>query len=395
MADGVDPGDPEHVGHDRVGSAAAALGGNAAFLREAHEVPADEEELREAGALDDVELVGELLHDRWRHGVIAPPDAAVAELGEVREGRLAGRHREAGEAVLLEGEVDPAGGRQLPRVRDPCAPGGRRGRIGVGVPGRQSGELGPRLQVVLAARRPELGERLDGAAVADGREHVVELTVLRAGIADVIRDDDRQAQLPGKSGRLSHEPVVAGQKVVEELQGEARPGDTSRGGRPLGTARPPEEPGVALRHCAGTLAVAAQEPPRQLAVATSRKRHEALRVLGEERLRDSWSRLAPGEVGPREEPAEAAIPGVITGEQDEVGAALPCPDAALVLPDRLAVAREAVPDRLRPNRQPVPGHRQGGNRRAGRDRGTPGGVPGSPARGDPGRGHRPAPPPRR
>ncbi len=130
VADRVDPGDPQHVGHDRVGGAAAPLGRDPALLREAHEVPADEEELGEAGPLDDVELVGQLLHDRRRHGVVAPPDAPVAELGEVREGRLAGRHGEAREAVLLEAEVDPAGRRQLARVRDPLAPGGRRGRVG-------------------------------------------------------------------------------------------------------------------------------------------------------------------------------------------------------------------------------------------------------------------------
>ena len=73
--------------------------------------------------------------------------------------------------------------------------------------------------------------------------------------------------------------------------------------------------------------------------------------------------LLPARLARERSRQRLAIPGVITGEQDEVGAALPCPDAALVLPDRLAVAREAVPDRLRPNRQTVPGHRQGGNRR--------------------------------
>ncbi len=47
-------------------------------------------------------------------------------------------------------------------------------------------------------------------------------------------------------------------------------------------------------------------------------------------------------------------------------AALPRPDAAMVFPGRLAVARKAGPDRLGPSRQAVPGHRRriGAGRRA-------------------------------
>jgi hypothetical protein len=137
VADRVDPGDPQNVRDDRICRAPPALGGDPPLAREAHEVPADEEELGEAGPLDDVELVGELLHDRRRHGVIAPPDAAVAELGEVREGRLARRHRETGEAVLLG---IPAGRRQLAAACDPRA---RRPRWHPRRPRRHRGEPAP------------------------------------------------------------------------------------------------------------------------------------------------------------------------------------------------------------------------------------------------------------
>src|SRR3990172_9485808 len=96
VADGVDAGDAEHVGEDRVARAAAPLGRDAPLAGEAHEVPADEEELGQAGALDDVELVGELLDDGGRHGLIALPRSLVAEPLEDAEGRLPPGHGEAG-----------------------------------------------------------------------------------------------------------------------------------------------------------------------------------------------------------------------------------------------------------------------------------------------------------
>ena len=106
MADGIDARDAQHVGDDRIAGAAPTLGRDAALAAEAHEVPADEEELGQAGALDDLQLVGQLLDHGRRQGVVALARALVAEPLEVGEGRLAARHREAREAVALEVEVD-------------------------------------------------------------------------------------------------------------------------------------------------------------------------------------------------------------------------------------------------------------------------------------------------
>ncbi len=122
VADRVHPGDPEHVGHDRIGRAAPALGGDAALAGEAHEVPADQEELGETGSLDHRELMGELAHDRRRERVIAAPGTVPAELRQMAERRLPVRHGKAREAVLLEAEIDRAAGRQLGRVGDPLGP---------------------------------------------------------------------------------------------------------------------------------------------------------------------------------------------------------------------------------------------------------------------------------
>ena len=127
VGDRLDPADPERVRHDRAGRAAPTLGRDPLLLREAHQVPADEEELGEAGSLDDVELVGEPRDDRGGHRVVALPGARPAQLRQVRERRLPVGDREAGEAVLLEAEIDRARRRELDRRRDPRRPGrGRR-----------------------------------------------------------------------------------------------------------------------------------------------------------------------------------------------------------------------------------------------------------------------------
>ena len=146
--------------------------------------------------------------------------------------------------------------------------------------------------------------------------------------------------------------------MVGQLEDEARAGDPA-GGRPGRAVARVEEPGVPFRDGAGALAIAGQQPPGQLAVPAPGERHEALRVIGEERLGDPWRRLRAGEVRPRDEATEAPVPDVSPREQDEVRPALPRPDAPMVLPDRLAMAGEAGPRRLRSGREPAPRDRLG------------------------------------
>ena len=174
--DRLDPADPEHVRHDRVGRAAPTLGRDALLLREPHQVPADQEELGEAGPLDDVQLVGEPRDDRRRQRVVALPGAGPAQLREVRERRLARRHREAREPVLLEAEVDRARRRERRRAprSPPPTPGRRRGRSDA-VAGRQREQLRLGLEVRLAVGPAQVGERLERPAVADRGQDVLEL----------------------------------------------------------------------------------------------------------------------------------------------------------------------------------------------------------------------------
>ena len=108
VPDRIHARDPEGVRDDRIRRAPPPLGRDPPFLREPHQVPADEEELGESGPLDDIQLVGELADDRWCHRVVPPPNPCVAQLDQVRERRLASRHREPREPVALESQVDGA-----------------------------------------------------------------------------------------------------------------------------------------------------------------------------------------------------------------------------------------------------------------------------------------------
>ena len=133
VADRIDPGDPQDVGHDRVSRTAPALGRDPPLASETHQVPADQEELGQAGPFDHRQLVGELVEDGRGERVIALSNALVAELGKLAEGRLAGGHAEAGEPVALEAEVDRAGRGDLAGIGQALQPG----------PGRRAGRPRP------------------------------------------------------------------------------------------------------------------------------------------------------------------------------------------------------------------------------------------------------------
>ena len=324
VADRLDPADPEGVGDDRAGRAAATLGRDPLLPGEPHQVPADQEELGEPGPLDHIELVGEPFDDGRGQRVIALPGAGLAQLDEVGERRLALRHREPRKAVLLEPEVDRTGCRQLPGIGDALLPDGSDGRI---LARRQRRDLRLRLQVRLAIGTPQVRQLAERPPVADGRQHVLEFTALRPGIVDVVRHHDRQPEFAGEARRLRHQPVVVRQEVVRQLEIEParKPARECRGGRP------------------GTLAIPDQEPPGDLAISTARQRNESLDVLGKQLVAEARNGLGPGEVRSRDEPAQAPIAGRVASEEDEVRTTLALADAAVVLLDRAPDDRAVGP----------------------------------------------------
>ena len=184
--------------------------------------------------------------------------------------------------------------------------------------------------------------------MADRRQHVLELAALRPGVVDVVRHDDRQPELVGEGRRLGHEPVVVRQEVVRELEIEAAPGNRAgecRRGRP------------------GALPIADPQPPGDLALATARQRDEALGVLGEQLVAEARHGLRPGEVRPRDEPAQAPIARCVAGEEDEVRTALALADPALILLDRLPMTGQPSPLGAGPIRPALDGRSTRSSRR--------------------------------
>ncbi len=241
VADGVDARDAEGVGDDRIAGAAAPLGGDAALPAEAHEVPADEEELGQAGPLDDLQLVRHLLEHARRHGVVALPHAVMAELLEVREGRLPAGHREAREAVALELQGDLAASRELAGPCDALQPRGAHERLRGRVTGRQRRQLRAALEGVLGVGPAQVGAVVQVTAVTDGHEHVLQLAIRAQCVVDVVRDDRGQ---PGLVGQPAPAPRPASRRPAGGGAGAPR-GAARRGrrGGPGVPARPRRPPG--------------------------------------------------------------------------------------------------------------------------------------------------------
>ena len=90
---GVDIGDIEHVEHERGGRGAAHAHADAGLAGEIGDLFDDEDVVREAGLLEDVEFVGEALLERGRDIGEAPVEALEAEFGEVFDARRGRRAR--------------------------------------------------------------------------------------------------------------------------------------------------------------------------------------------------------------------------------------------------------------------------------------------------------------
>ncbi len=335
MADGVDTRDAQGVRHDRVARAASTLRGDAVLAGEAHEVLAHEEEPREVGPADDPQLVGQALLHRGADGgiahVVALDDPSTTQTLELLVRGHAVRERHGREQVALgtQRHVEPS--RQLggqvqagvPRVVGAGVDARHRVRAG-----RTCLELLPGDEVVLAVVTSQVGTSLHRQAVADGHQHVLEHSVIVRGVVGVRGDERGQADLVSELGHAGDEQVVVGGEVVLELREHSAP-----------EARDVREVlHVPAQGMTRPLLVAPQDPSRDLAMSAAREQHQPVRVLLEQLVREPRDALGAGEVGGRDELAQASPAGHVTGQQDQVGAALPVPDPAQVLASRLPMA---------------------------------------------------------
>ena len=240
------------------------------------------------------------LSDARHERVVAPAHALVAELLEVGEGRLARRHREAREAVVLELEVDLAARRQLARVGDALVPGRcASARPRRRVPGGSAASSSRALEGVLAVRPAQVGALLERLAVADADEHVLELAVRRAA-RSARRWSRPSAARPRRRGTRARRPASR-RRAAGGAAARRRAGPPRSPRRARRRAKSRASPGRGGR----ALPVAGEQAPRELAVAAARQRHEALGVPGEQLVGEARRALRARQVRGAGQPAEA------------------------------------------------------------------------------------------
>src|ERR1041385_6631826 len=106
---------------------------------------------------------------------------------------------------------------------------------------------------------------------------------------------------------------------------------------------PPVSPHEDRDGRSGSHPIAGAQSPGDLPIATASEDDQTVDVVREESGVEARPRLRPKKIRPRDEPAQAPIAGRVTGEQDEMRAALPLADAPDVFLHRLAMARQLRP----------------------------------------------------
>ena len=287
----VDVRDPERVGHDRAGRGAAARAdGDAAVLREADEVPDDQEVGGEAHLLDHRQLQLEPLQCLGGRRVpVARAKALVGKAAQVIRLGLALRRLEARDQHLPQLHLHLAALRDLHRRGHRLRPGGER-----------LGHLGRVLEIELVRVEAQLrlGERALGL---HAQERAVVVVIAATEVVNVRGGHDRPAHLR----RDPHDPLVRlvllGDAVAlelevdvvgaEQLEQVVRVCPRTRGralheppAEPrLQTAREGDHPrGVAAEQLQVHIGLAAPVPLEEAGGAQLHKVPEALVVAGQE-----------------------------------------------------------------------------------------------------------------
>ena len=161
----------------------------------------------------------------------------------------------------------------------------------------------------LALRGEQAPGPVERHVVADRRQDVVELLVLRARVAHAVGGEQRQAQPP----REIHERLVAvlllAQVMALELDVDA-PGKDRRELLELFPRR--VEP-------------AARQRPRDRPLVAARQHVEPLRVRGDLVPRDARLALRLSERARRDEAAEVPVAGAVLDEEGELAVSRPSP----------------------------------------------------------------------
>ena len=297
VADGVQVGDTQGVGHRAPGGGAPARPHpDAALASVADQVPGDEEVGGEPHVVDDVQFVGQPLQHPVRHRIAPalhrPLHGQVLQVGPVAVEPL--RHREVGQLGLaeLDGHVGPLGHQQ--RVV------AGRGHL---VVGEQVPHLRRRLQVVLVAVELEAALVGQQRAGLHAQQDVVGLGVVAVGVVAVVGGQQGRVEGAGDPQQRWVDPVLLGDLVVLHLDEEV-----------VGAEDLPQPPGLLQR----PVLVALQQGLGHLRAQAAGGDDQAFAVVGQHVPVAAGLVVVALQEGPTGDLDEVLVADVVLGQQGEV-----------------------------------------------------------------------------
>ena len=189
--------------------AAASLPRDTVLAGVSHDVPGDEEELRELRLLDDMELALQARRDGAGHGVVLALHRLLTEAVQHRERCLALGHGIAGEAHVAEVERHLAAGGDARRVVE------RLGKIG-----EQGAELRLGVEAMLTVGQEQSVRRrlVERGAMTDRGEHVEQRFVVDGGVVRGRARHQRDVRRARDGRTFRDEPSVGGMQVIAHEQ---------------------------------------------------------------------------------------------------------------------------------------------------------------------------------
>ena len=263
-------------------------------LGEQHNLPIEEQESREPVLAYQPELLVQTLPDLRGDGPVAPLGRFDAEPFEEALRGIPLRHLRFRQGVAEVGaEVEGALLRDAVRVGD-----------GIGALPEEPRHPAVRLQVQVVVGSDE-GERpVNGGVPARGHQRVLQPVALRSVVVDVVRGNDRHAEVVGQPRQFTVAPRVPQQKVLLQFHVDR-------------VVSVPRE--VAVEQFAGIPMPSVQRQLDQRSIPATGEEHQTLGMLA--KVRGVQPRLpAVDGIGQGEQPGEVAITLPRPGQQHETGA---------------------------------------------------------------------------
>ena len=211
VAQRIDRGDVQEVGHQRVGCRSPSLTANALLAGETNNVPYDEKVAGQSGPLDDGQFMAQLGLGLGRDGVELALQPLPAQMAEVGLQGISLGHREGRQPLHRKIEADVA-----PLSDAQCV------AQGLGQVAEQCGHLTGRFQIALRVgmQEPPRQRLRKGGMLANAGQDVVQPPARPPGIMHVVGGHDAGAQSSGQADQLRIEPGVGRQIVPLQLEPE-------------------------------------------------------------------------------------------------------------------------------------------------------------------------------